>query len=183
MIIETGRLLLRPFEKYDRAPFAAINADPDVMRYFPHQMTRDQSDAMIDRIEATRSETGLCFLAAELRENGELAGMIGLAAIGDPLRSVLGDGCDYEIGWRLRRDLWGKGLAPEGALACLEYAWHDLKLSDVVAFTFAGNEPSRRVMEKIGMTYDAAGDFRHTSLPADHRLSAHVLYRIASPRP
>ena len=83
-----------------------------------------------------------------------------------------------EIGWRLTPDVWNQGLATEGALAVLQLAFEELLLPEVVAFTVPANLPSRRVMEKLGMSHDPQGDFDHPNLPTGHPLRRHVLYRI-----
>ena len=181
MRLETERLILRSFTDADRAPMAAIDADPQVMRFYPETRSRAQTDAMIDSIQAAEARDGFSFLAAELRQTGAFVGLIGMARIGEPLISVLNGRPEVEIGWRFGADFWGRGLAPEGAQACLEYAWTELQLDEVVAFTFEGNWPSRRVMEKLGMVRDPADDFRHTNLPENHPISRHVLYRIERP--
>jgi RimJ/RimL family protein N-acetyltransferase len=87
-----------------------------------------------------------------------------------------------EIGWVLRPEFWGRGLAPEGAAAWLSYAWDVLELPEVVAFTAAVNAPSQRVMQKLGMVRDWAADFLHPKVPEGNPLRPHVLYRIANPR-
>lgn len=182
MIIETERLILRPLLERDREDFAAMNGDPEVMRYFPDVLSRAEANALMGRIEAARASTGYSLLAATLKDDSQFIGIIGLIPLDDTMKSALNGQANIEIGWRLARKHWGLGLAPEGALACLEYAWTHIGADEVVAFTYVGNHPSRRVMEKIGMTYDPKGDFAHPKLPADHRISPHVLYRIENPR-
>jgi len=182
MILETERLVLRPFFERDREPFVAMNSDPEVMRYFPEVMSRAEANALMGRIEAARSRAGYSLLAAALKDSGEFIGFIGLLPIEEPLKSALRGRPDTEIGWRLAREHWGKGYAPEGARACLDFAWDVLNAPEVVAITYHGNAQSIRVMEKIGMERDPKGDFAHPKLPADHRVSTHVLYRIENPR-
>lgn len=181
MNLATARLILRSFCDADRAPVAEMDADPEVMRFYPGTRSRAETDQMIDNILAAEARDGFSFLAAEHRETGAFVGLIGLSHIGEPLKSALKGQPDVEIGWRFARRFWGQGLAPEGAHACLDYAWSVLGLDEVVAFTFQGNTPSRRVMEKLGMTRDPGDDFRHTNLPEDHPISPHVLYRIRRP--
>ncbi len=181
MRLESERLVLRSFTEADAAPMAGIDADPEVMRFYPSVRTRDETDAMIASIMATEAREGFSFMAADYRPTGEFVGLIGMSVIGEPLRSTLKGRPRVEIGWRFAKSFWGTGLAPEGARVLLDHAWSVLGLEEVVAFTFEGNQPSRRVMEKLGMTRDPDGDFRHTSLPEDHPISRHVLYRIARP--
>jgi RimJ/RimL family protein N-acetyltransferase len=151
------------------------------MRFFPGPLTKSESNALIGRIEAARSASGFSLMAATLKEDDCFIGFLGLLPLDEVLQRALRGNPQVEIGWRLAHAFWGKGLAPEGAAACLDYAWNQLGIEEVVAFTYAGNHASRRVMEKIGMTYDPKGDFAHPKLPADHRISPHVLYRIDSP--
>ncbi len=181
MRLETERLILRSFTEADAAAMAEIDSDPEVMRFYPSVRTRAETDAMIASIMATEAREGYSFMAAEYRPTGKFVGLIGMSVIGEPLRSALNGRPGVEIGWRFSKSFWGAGLAPEGARALLDYAWNVLGLEEVVAFTFEGNLPSQRVMEKIGMTRDPDGDFRHTNLPEDHPISRHVLYRIKRP--
>jgi len=172
MTLETPRLLLRPWRDSDREPFAAMNADPRVMRYFLSTLTRQQSDALVDHCEAHLERHGFCPLAAELRETGEFIGFIGLSI---PAFTAHFTPC-VEIGWRLGFDHHGRGLATEGAREVLRHA-----NGEIVSFTSAVNLPSRRVMEKLGMRRDAADDFDHPRIPEGHPLRPHVLYRIHLP--
>jgi RimJ/RimL family protein N-acetyltransferase len=172
-MIETEGLLLRPWREADRDPFYRITSDPRVMEFFYTIPTREQSDALIDRCAAHFEEHGFTFFAAELRESGELAGFIGLAHT--PFEAHFTP-C-VEIGWRLGFEFWNRGLATEGARAALRYGFERLRLDEIVAFTVPGNVRSRRVMEKLGMTYNPADDFDHPGVPDGHPLRRHVLYR------
>jgi len=172
--LEMDRLILRRWREADRDAFAEMNADPRVMRFFPACLTRAESDATVDRIQKHFDVHGFGFFAAELRETGEFAGVIGVAHVNfDAFFTP-----SVEIGWRLAAAYWNRGLASEGARACLELAFDTLGLAQVVSFTTHGNLPSRRVMEKLGMRY--AGDFEHPKIPEGHPLRPHVLYRIGS---
>jgi ribosomal-protein-alanine N-acetyltransferase len=177
IVLETDRLLLRPWRDEDREPFAALNADPEVMEFLPAPLTRAESDAMVDRIEQTWDERGLGLFAVEVRETGDFAGFIGLwpatfEAFFTPA---------IEVGWRLARPHWGHGYAIEGASAALADGFGRLELDEIVSFTAVVNERSQRVMQRIGMTRDPAEDFEHPALADGHRLRRHVLYRISSP--
>jgi RimJ/RimL family protein N-acetyltransferase len=176
-VIETPRLLLRHWRAEDREPFYRINSDPNVMRHFQSTLSRAASDALAERIEAGFEQYGFGLFAAELRGDGRFAGYIGLAVPGFEAHFTP---C-VEIGWRLAPDLWNRGLATEGARAVLAYAFHQAGLEEVVSFTVPANLPSRRVMEKIGMTRDPADDFDHPRIPEGHPLRRHVLYRIRKP--
>ncbi len=176
-MIDTPRLLLRPWRDADRDPFFRITSDPRVMEFFPAPLTREQSDALVGRCQAHFDQHEFTFFAAELRETGELTGFIGLAHT--PFESHFTP-C-VEIGWRLAFEYWGRGLATEGARASLRYGFEQLQLPEIVALTVPANVRSRRVMEKLGMTRDPADDFDHPRLPPGHPLRAHVLYRTLNP--
>ena len=175
-MLETERLRLREWEYGDRGPFAQINADLRVMEFFPKCLNREESDAMVDRIESHFRAKGFGLYAAELRDGGRFIGYVGLHT---PTFEAHFTPC-VEIGWRLASDVWGKGLATEGALAVVQHAFENLGLDEIVSFTVPANRRSIRVMEKIGMTRDAGGDFEHPNLPAGHPLRHHVLYRLAN---
>jgi RimJ/RimL family protein N-acetyltransferase len=170
--LRTERLLLRQWRDEDRAPFAALNADPVVMEHFPSTMTREASDAFVDFNIATIAERGWGLWAVEA--NGEFIGFVGL---NEP-RFEAHFTPAIEIGWRLARDAWSHGYATEAARAVLDYAFDDLGLDEIVSFTTVANQPSRRVMERIGMTHDPADDFDHPNV-TDERIKPHVLYRLA----
>lgn len=173
-IIETSRLALRQWKEADKKPFARINADLKVMEFFPARLTRSQSDALVARIKTHFQKHGFGPCAVELRSTGTFAGFIGLSI---PSFHAHFTPC-VEIAWRLSPEVWGQGLATEGALAVLTYAREVLRLKSVVSFTVPANLRSRRVMEKIGMSHDPAEDFDHPQLPPGHPLRRHVLYRL-----
>ena len=168
---------MRHWTREDREPFAALNADPEVMRFYPSVLSRRESDAAADRMERGFADRGFGLYAAELRETGCFIGYIGLSVPGFEAHFTP---C-VELGWRLAAAHWNRGLATEGARAVVRHAFQDLGLPSLVAFTAAANTPSRRVMEKLGMGYDAAGAFDHPHLPAGHSLRRHVLYRLNGP--
>lgn len=160
---------------------AAINADTATMRYFPSPFTAAQTADRIEHYQEALALNGFHFIAAELKSTGTCIGIIGLAKIGDETRDAIPSRPELEIGWRLDKKIWGRGLAPEGAMACLNYAGAVLNAPEVVAITTRTNQPSRRVMDKIGMTYDASDDFEHPLIDKGHPLRPHVLYRIKNP--
>jgi RimJ/RimL family protein N-acetyltransferase len=176
--IQTDRLMLRRWRDSDREPFARINADPRVMEFFPAALTRDETDILVDRIEAHFVEHGFGLWAVELRSDCEFIGFIGLNV---PRFQAHFSPC-VEIGWRLAPGHWGRGLATEGARAVLHQAFIELKLPEIVSFTTFANLRSRRVMEKLGMTHNPTDDFDHPYLSEDHPLRRHVLYRKAANR-
>jgi RimJ/RimL family protein N-acetyltransferase len=173
IVLETERLRLRRWKQTDREPFAWMNADPRVMEFFPGVLSRSESDALADRIEAHFSKHGFTMFAAELREPEEFMGFTGLAV--PPFEAPFTP-C-VEIGWRLAAKYWGRGLATEAARALLHHAFETLRMSEIVSFTVPANVRSRRVMEKIGMIRDPEDDFDHPHLSEDHPFRRHVLYR------
>ncbi|MCP1711207.1 RimJ/RimL family protein N-acetyltransferase [Kerstersia gyiorum] len=172
--LRTGRLLLRPWRDSDLEPFAALNADPQVMRFFPAVLQRHESDALAARLRQQFYSQGYGIWAVEVPGQ---AGFIGFVGLAEPRFDAPFTPC-VELAWRLARDWWGQGLAPEAAAAVRDYAFGTLALKEVVAYTLRENHPSRRVMEKLGMTRDAAEDFDHPLLPVGHPMRRHVLYRL-----
>lgn len=174
--LETARLVLRRWSAADRAPFACINADPQVMAYRFAPLTRRQSDALIDEIEASFESKGFGLWAAERRRDRRLLGFIGLGT------SEFGAAfCPaVDIGWQLARDAWGHGYATEGALAALAFGFDRLGLSAVVAHTTRQNRRSRAVMGRIGMTHDNVDDFDGPWYRPGHPNRRFVLYRMAA---
>lgn len=175
--IATPRLLLRQWRDTDRDALAALNADPEVMRYFPSTQTREASDRSVDVWSAELRERGWSNWAAELSGSGEFIGFIGLSV---PRRALPFMPC-VEVGYRLARAHWRRGYASEGARAALGVAFDTLGLDEVVSFTALTNLRSRAVMQRIGMV-DAGEDFDHPALPEGHPLRRHCLYRITRER-
>ena len=176
--LATDRLILRPWRDSDLAPFAALNADPEVMEHFPAPLSREETEAMAGRMTAALEERGFGWWAAEAPGVAPFIGFIGLsvpsfdAPFIPPGRQVV------EVGWRLARAFWGQGYATEGARAALRFGFEDLGLPEVVSFTATTNARSQAVMRRLGMTRDPAEDFDHPALPQGHRLRRHVLYRL-----
>jgi RimJ/RimL family protein N-acetyltransferase len=179
--IETERLILRPLESTDHAALAAVLGDPEVRRFYPSVATPEQTKAQLDFSIEKQAAVGFHFGAAELKSTGQFVGLIGLGYIPDETRAAIRGEPAVEIGWQFGKAFWGQGLAPEGASAWLDYGFATLNLPEIVAFTFAGNLPSQRVMAKIGMARDLTADFEHPRLAPGHPLRPHVVYRIANP--
>lgn len=173
--LSTPRLLLRPWRDGDLEAFAALNADPEVMRHFPACMGREDSDALAARIHAHFSEHGFGQWIVERRDDGAFLGVLGVQHVGFEAAFTPA----VEIGWRLDRAFWRQGYALEAARAVLEYAFAQLRLTEVVAFTVPANLPSQSLMQRLGMQRDAAADFEHPRLPQGHALRPHVLFRIS----
>lgn len=174
-MIETERLVLRPFTEADREPLAQVHADSRVTDWLGGPMDRAKTDALIDRVGDHIERHGFGFWAAERRADRRLIGMIGLIVLSDDLPMAPG----VEIGWRLAADTHGQGLATEGAAAALAWGFANLDVPEIVAFTAETNVASQAVMRKIGMTADPSRDFDHPRLAPDHPLRRHVLYAKA----
>lgn len=172
--IHTARLLLRQWTPADRAAFAQLNADPQVMAFFPAVLDRSASDAMAERCATLIAERGWGFWAVECKANQQFIGFVGLHIPGAELPF---SPC-VEIGWRLARAYWGKGLATEAAHAVLHYAFEQLALQEIVSFTALGNLRSQAVMQRLGMQRSPA-HFEHPALALGHHLRTHCLYRIS----
>ena len=178
--LETPRLTLRRWQEADRGPFAEMNADPVVMHYFEAPMTRQQSDEAIDRYLAAFDREGFSFFAATVRDTSDFVGTIGLQTMRDAVPNLPQPA--VEIGWRLVQSAQGKGFATEGGQAVVDYAFNELRLPEVVAITAIPNQPSRHVMEKLGMTHRPELDFDHPRVPAGHRYQRHTLYSLRNPK-
>ncbi|AIR00006.1 GNAT family N-acetyltransferase [Pluralibacter gergoviae] len=170
---ETRRLILRQWQERDLAPFAALNASPEVMHFFPAVMSAQESDALAARLRATiDANRGWGYWAVELKATAQFTGFVGLAD--QPDRYPFSP-CT-EISWRLDKKFWHRGIALEAARAALNYAFDVLEREAVVAFTSVHNAPSERLMQRLGMRKQ--GQFFHPALPREHWLAEHVLYRV-----
>ena len=167
--------LLRQWKDADLEPFAEMNADTEVMRYFLAPLTRTQSEETMTRLRTTIDTRGWGVWAVEV--DGRFGGMVGLNIPQWPLPF---SPCT-EILWRLRREFWGLGIAHRAAEHALERAFCGAKLDEIVAFTTPPNLRSIRLMERLGFSRDIAGDFDHPAVPEGHPLRRHVLYRKKNP--
>jgi RimJ/RimL family protein N-acetyltransferase len=172
-VIETDRLILRPYREDDREAFAALNGDPKVGIWLAGVQDRAQSDTMLDRINAHIAKHGFGFWAAERKSDARLIGAIGLVVVEEGHLPV---GPAIEMGWRLIPQAWGGGYATEGARAALDWGLANLPADEIIAFTARTNLASQAVMTRIGMRPDPARDFDHPKLAADHPLRSHVVY-------
>ena len=172
--LESARLLLRQWRDEDLPEFAAMCADPQVMRYFPAPLNRLESASLIGRIRGHFAEHGFGLWALERKDTGAFIGFTGLGVVGfdAPFTPAT------EIGWRLAREHWGLGYASEAAWTALRCGFDRLALNEVVSFTSETNLPSQKVMQAIGMHHDSADDFKHPRLAVNHPMRHHVLYRI-----
>ncbi|MBC3766600.1 GNAT family N-acetyltransferase [Neptunicella marina] len=173
-MIETQRLILRQWQASDFEPFAAMNQDDEVMRYFPGKLTAEQTQQGIERLSNEIENNGCGFWAVERKDEGDFIGFIGIK----PVTIELPFSNAVEIGWRLTPAVWRKGYAAEGALASLQYGFEDLSLDEIVSFTPTTNIPSMGVMQKIGMQ-DTGFRFDHPAVAKGDPLQSHVLYKIS----
>lgn len=168
------RVRLRRWKPSDRAPFAHINADPDVMRHFPALLSSEESDALAERIDAHFDAHGFGPWALEIPGVADFAGFVGLLRVSFEAHFTPA----VEIGWRLAPALWGRGYVTEAATCAVRYGFHALALPEIVSFTVPANTRSLAVMSRLGMHCDIREDFDHPRLPPGHALSRHRLYRI-----
>ena len=175
-MIVTDRIILRDWRDGDRAALAAINRDPDVMTYLGKPLSREDSDAGIDRLRGYTASHDYTFWAVERRADGVLLGFCGLkpGPADTPLHGQV------EIGWRLARHAWGQGYALEAAAASLADAWVR-ELPRVLAMTVDANTASWGLMVRLGMTRRPDLDFNHPALPAGDPLRRHIVYAIERP--
>jgi RimJ/RimL family protein N-acetyltransferase len=175
--IETPRLILRCWRDADVEPWVRMNADPCVTEFFMQTYSRGYSVSRAAVIRAELERNGYGWWVVEIKDGRRFAGAIVLREVPFEARFTPA----REIGWRLAFEHWGHGYATEGAAAALDFAFTRLGWSEVVAFTAAVNLRSQRVMERLGMTRDAADDFDHPEIEPGHRLRRHLLYRIRAP--
>jgi len=171
--LETERLVLRSWRDEDREVFWTMAQDPEVMRYLP-AMDRGRSDAFVARMQEIERCDGHCVWAIEARQSDDFLGFCGLMTAPPKIGGI-------EIGWRLRRSAWGRGIATEAARASLAWGWRNLDCDHFISFTVPTNPRSRAVMERIGMSYVEDGDFDHPELSEGDPPRRHVLYRIERP--
>ncbi len=172
-LFQSQRLGFRKWTTADTTPMAALNADPEVMEFFPSTQTKEQTLDFLKRVNQQFKDYGHCWYAVDTLADGDFIGFIGLAWNTQ-------EGLDFtpsaEIGWRLKKAAWGKGYATEGAKRCLQYGFEELKLPEIYSFTATVNKRSEKVMQKIGMK--KIGEFEHPLIAEGHVLRRHVLYRV-----
>lgn len=170
----TERLTLRQWKESDRAPFAAICTDREVMEFLVSSvLDRQTADLRIDKWSQLIEKHGWGFWAVELTQDRGFLGFAGLQVPDDqhPYMPCV------EIGWRFARARWGNGYATEAAKEVLRIAFEILRLSEVIATTAAHNLRSSAVMQRIGM-HGPEALFRFLDVPRENPLGDHVLYRI-----
>ena len=169
----TNRLKLAVFSQSHVSELVRLNADPEVMRYFPATLNPEESAALLQRIIEHQRINGYSLFALHLNESDAFVGWCGLMKV--PFSAHFTPA--VEIGWRLNKIFWGKGLAPEAARSVLRFGFLELGLSEIVSFTAELNQPSLRVMQKIGMQCNPEDTFDHPKLTKNHPLRRHMLYR------
>jgi RimJ/RimL family protein N-acetyltransferase len=176
--LRSARTLLRAWRDDDLPAWVAMNADPEVRRYFSSVQTEPEALAEAGRARANLARRGWGMWALEIPGRLPFAGMVGLnvPAFEASFMPVV------EMGWRLPKAAWGQGWASEAAAAAAAFGFDVLGLEELVAFTTVSNEPSRRVMTRLGMQHDPAEDFDHPTVPEGHPYRKHTLYRLPSGR-
>ena len=169
----TSRLKLTVFSQSHLSELVRLNADPEVMRYFPATLSSEESAALLQRIIERQRINEYSLFSLHLKESDAFVGWCGLMKV--PFSAHFAPA--VEIGWRLNKIFWGKGLAPESAKSVLRFGFLDLGLSEIVSFTAELNQPSIRVMQKIWMKCNPEDTFDHPKLPVNHPLQRHILYR------
>jgi RimJ/RimL family protein N-acetyltransferase len=171
--LQTKRLRLRRWQSGDRAKFAQMNADPQVMRYFPNPLSSEESDRLAQKISDELDQRGWGLWAVEIMASTEFIGFVGLSV---PSALLSFSPC-VEIGWRINSPYWHQGYATEAAMSVLDAGFEQLNLKEIVSFTAEINTPSRRVMQRIGLRYGGE-TFEHPALNDGDPLKHHVLYRL-----
>jgi ribosomal-protein-alanine N-acetyltransferase len=174
MQLLTPRLILRSWTDSDRQPFAEMSEDADVMEHLRPLATRDACNAWIDVQINHQFSHGFCLWALESRASGIFMGTVGLLHVGFAAHFTPA----VEVGWRLALPFWGQGFAVEAARAALQFGFEEIRLTEVVAHASIRNGRSRRVMARLGMSYDGAEDFDHPRIPESNPLRRQVLYRL-----
>jgi RimJ/RimL family protein N-acetyltransferase len=171
--LETERLRLRQWEEDDLPLFAEMNADPEVMEYYPSTLSEEESNAMANKIKGLINERSWGFWAVETINDKRFIGFVGLHK---PTYDLPVTPC-VEVGWRLGKEYWGKGYATEAGRESLRFAFEVLKLNEVYSFASVANKRSWLVMERLKMT-NTGNNFEHPIIPEGHPLREHVLYKI-----
>jgi RimJ/RimL family protein N-acetyltransferase len=173
-VIQTPRLTLRPFSDADLEAFAALNADIRVMEFMLSELSRAQSDAFAARIRAHFAQHGYGLWAVATPDS-RFAGFIGLQWSNFDAHFTPA----LEVGFRLAPQEWNKGYATEGGLAVLDWVFANTDVPEICSWTARINLRAQRVITKLGLTRDVAGDFDHPRVPEGNPLRPHVLYRIS----
>jgi len=171
-LFKSERLGFRNWTNEDLEEFAKLNADEKVMEHFPKTLSKKEVEELIDNLKNHFAKNGFTYYATEILETKEFIGMIGLAF--QEYKTKFTPAID--IGWRLKRNVWGKGYATEGAKRCLEYAFNELEINKIISVCTRKNKKSENVMKKIGMT--KKGEFNHPELIDHPEYEKHFCYEI-----
>ena len=174
--LRTQRLTLRRWRKSDLKPFAALNADPEVMEHFPGLVSEADTARFIATVEHHFQDHGFGLWAVEHAGTSEFIGFTGLFVPSFEAHFTPA----VEVGWRLSQTSWGFGYATEAARAAIDFGFDVAGLDEIVSFTVPSNTRSVAVMERLGLHHNPEDDFDHPSLPDDSTLKRHVLYRISA---
>jgi RimJ/RimL family protein N-acetyltransferase len=178
-VLRTARLGLRAWRESDLEPFVAMNSDAEVMRYFPVPWSRAQTVAFFDRLCRHHEQHGFCYFAVDRLDASPAAAPCWIGFVGLMHQDFAAPFTPcVDIGWRIDRAVWGHGYAVEAARACLEHAFTGERLPAVHAVAPRVNQPSIRVMQKLGMRW--IEDFDHSKLQEYPALRRCVHYRIAA---
>ena len=171
-IFKSQRLGFRNWTENDLTELAKLNADLEVMEYFPKTFTEKESAELIERFQKHFEKDGYTYFATETLKNKELIGFVGLAF--QEYKTEFTPAID--IGWRLKKNTWENGYATEGAKKCLEFAFKELNLEKIIATCTEKNSKSENVMKKIGM--EKMGEFKHPDLKKYPEYEKCVCYGI-----
>ncbi len=170
---KSERLGFRQWDEKDTLPFFELCSDPRVMEFFPSTLSYQEASELVNRIKKGIEKEGYGFYAVDLISTGQFIGFIGV--IHQTMETDFTP-C-YEIGWRLSPNIWNKGLATEGAKACIKYMFSNYHCKAIFSITPIQNIKSERVMQKIGMQY--FGFFDHPKLSKDSELLQHTIYKVS----
>jgi len=171
-LFKSSRLGFRTWTNADIPEFAALTADEEVMEYFPKTLSMQEAIEFVGRAKKHFHDNGFTYYATEVLATKEFIGMIGLA-----LQEYTTDFTPaIDIGWRLKKNAWGKGYATEGAKRCIDYAFNELKIDEIISVCTINNKKSEKVMQKIGMI--KKGTFNHPELIDYPALEKHFWYEI-----
>ncbi len=174
-LFKSKRIGFRKWNDSDRLPFSEMNSDPAVMEFFPALLSPEESDNFYNRIQDHFREFGFGLYAVDILGSSTFVGYVGF----QKTRFDASFTPCFEIGWRLAPLVWGKGIATEAGLRCLDYGFFELELKKICSFTAVANTRAQRVIEKIGMS--KIGEFEHPKLEEENWLRKHVLYNIERP--
>lgn len=173
--LKTSRLILRQWKECDFIHLARMNADPDVMEYYPSTLNEEESNVMANKLKTLITERGWGFWAVEILKTKEFIGFVGLHR---PTYDLPVTSC-VEVGWRLGKKYWGNGYATEAAQESLRFAFENLGLKEIYSFASVKNRKSWLVMERLKMI-NTENNFEHPIIPEGHYLREHVLYKITA---